>query len=65
MKVHYPLGSQGFGGKGQSSMNLGVGRELVRNAVASSTERAYPGYFGFVGGVSFERDTLTGVFRIY
>ena len=35
----------GFGGKRQSSVYLGVGFELVRNAVAPSTERAYQGYF--------------------
>ena len=36
----------GFGGKRQSSLYLSVGLQLVRNAVAPSTLRAYQGYFG-------------------
>ena len=52
----HPMAGLGFGGKRQSSMYLCVGLELVRNAVASSTERAYQGYFG--SWVEFRSDVL-------
>ena len=42
----HPIAGLEFGSKRQSSKYLGVGLELVRNAVAPSTECAYKGHFG-------------------
>ena len=40
------MAGAGPGGSGRDPLYFGVGLELVRNAVAASTARAYQGHFG-------------------
>lgn len=57
----HPMAGLAFEGKWQSSLYLGVGLELVQNAVAPLTERVYQGCFGSLVEFCFERDMRTGV----